>query len=214
MDEFLPYSRLIDRMAYQYTFSRKAFGVIVKLMAWHDDGMRQFTGYHKHAKAHEIEEKLGRKAFESYFSFAFVRNPFDFLVSLYFYMLQSKNSVFYNEISQMSFVQFLRWHIASNPPQQIDFLMDRSRSSCIVDCIGRFETLAKDVNSIKSKLNLEFSNEIRHNNPSLYRINNQFMDYYDDEARNLVVNYFQPDLQMLGYDFSGYSERIPLLQNL
>ena len=77
MDVFLPYFRLVDRMAYQYKFCSIMYYIIVNLIGWHDDGMKQFTGFHKHAKVYEIEKGLGRSRFESYYKFVFVRNVDD-----------------------------------------------------------------------------------------------------------------------------------------
>ena len=45
---------------------------------------KQFTGFHKHAKAIDIKKKIG-KQYSNFFKFCFVRNPYDHLVSLYFY---------------------------------------------------------------------------------------------------------------------------------
>ena len=104
MDMFLPYCRLLDRLAYDFKVSRKLFGLFGHFMGWDDDGMRQFTGFHMHATAREIREKMNREMFETYYKFVFVRNPFDFLVSLYFYISQDKNHRDHRYVAGMAFV--------------------------------------------------------------------------------------------------------------
>ncbi|MDO6692470.1 sulfotransferase family 2 domain-containing protein [Aliiglaciecola sp. 3_MG-2023] len=203
MNEFVPHSRLIDRLAYQNTLSRLIFGQINNLMGWSDDGMKQFTGHHKHAKAHEVEDKMGTKAFSSYYKFSFVRNPFDLIVSKYFYILQSKKHVSHKKVLNMSFLDFLKWHLSKKPPLQIDFLMNQHRDRKLVDYIGRFENLTEDTSKIKKNLGLEVSNGIEHRNPSLNRKSKNYQDYYDDESKSLVSNYFQLDLELLGYNYDG-----------
>ncbi len=212
MDEFLPYSRLVDRLAYEYELSGRIYWAIINRMGWYNDGMRQFTGYKKHAKAYEIEKKLGSPTFGSYYKFAFVRNPFDWLVSLYSYLLQDEKHFMHGAVSSKSFSEFLKWLISQNPDHQINFLMDLDRNRRLVDYIGRFETLEKDVNSIQRNLNLKISDHIEHKNVSPIRKNRDYKDYYDSESRGRVLSHFRSDFEMLGYDFNGFHENIPLMQ--
>lgn len=46
----------------------------------------QLDSNHRHDYALDIVEQLGPNRFESYFKFAFVRNSWDWLVSLYFFL--------------------------------------------------------------------------------------------------------------------------------
>ena len=211
-NEFVPYSRLLDRMAYEYRFSRIAYGRVINLMGWHGGGMKQFTGYHKHAKAYQIEEKLGSNIFNSYYKFAFVRHPFDFIASLYFYLLQAKTNVSHKMVSGMNFSDFLKWHLSRNPPLQIDFLMNRSRDRRLVDYVGRYESLSKDVSNIKKHLNLENSGRIEHMNPSVKRKSKDYKDYYGDEEKNLLLDYFRHDFEILGYDYDGFHDHMQLMK--
>lgn len=212
MGEFVPYSRLIDRLAYDFWISRKVYGVILKQMGWQDDGMKQFTGFHKHATAFDIKKKIGDNIFDSYYKFSFVRNPFDFLVSLYFYILQAKEHIMHQDVSMMNYFEFLKWYLSQNPPHQIDFLMNPDRDQKLVDYIGRFETIENDVNIVKKHLNLSISSNIHHMNPSIKRKSKNYKDYYDHKSRDLVLSYFKSDFENLGYDFDGFQETIPLMQ--
>jgi len=212
MSSFLPYSRLIDRMAYDYKISKKLFGGIVHLMGWQKEGMQRFTGFHKHAKAYEIEKKIGSENFESYYKFAFVRNPFDLLVSLYFYISQAKNNPLHKAaVVQMSFLEFLKWYLAKNPPHQLEFVTDQSKSQAIVDYIGRFETLTEDVAVIRKTLGLEVNRKIKHKNRSVKRKTRNYQEYYCRESRKLVFDYFQSDLDLFGYDFDGVQRNMRIV---
>ena len=90
LGKFISDARLVDKLAYKYKISIKIYRKIIRLMHWQNDGMKQFTGYHKHEKACDIKRGLGN-SYEDYFKFSFVRNPYDFLVSLYFFILKAKN---------------------------------------------------------------------------------------------------------------------------
>lgn len=212
MHALLPYARLIDRMAYEYMFTRRIFWKINDVMGWRDSGMRQFTGFHKHATAYEVQRKLGRKTFDSYFKFAFVRNPFDSLVSLYFYILQHYKHRDHETVVNMKFPEFIKWYLTTEPKLHLDFLMTPTRDRLLVNYVGRFETLSQDTAAIREKLGLEAVEEMKHKNPSVKRKKENFRHYYDDECIALVSDYFKADLDGLGYDFDGIQNKMPIIE--
>ena len=112
----------------------------------------------------------------------------------------------------MSFLDFLQWHIANNPPLQLNFVTDLYTGQRLVDYIGRFETLEKDIPVIQKKLGLAMRRSLKHKNPSFKRKSEDYKNYYDEESKNLVKNYFQLDLDMFGYDFDRFNENIPILK--
>lgn len=175
-------------------------------MNWYDDGQKQFTGVHKHALAIDILKYLGEKKYYDYYKFVFVRNPYDLMVSLYFYISQSKKHVDYNMVSGMSFKDFLIWYISKTPPLQLDFIRHPRTKEIIVDYIGKFETLNKDIDNIQEELNLNRAKPLTQLNPSTKRKSKDFRVYYDEETKKLVKSYFREDLEILGYDFNGIAK--------
>lgn len=208
MAVLLPYARLVDRWVYGYRYSRRLAEMIVNLMGWQDDGMRQFTGIHKHATAAEIQGAIGDEMFGRYFKFAFVRNPYDFLVSLYFYIQQSKHHRFHQTVSNLSFGDFIEWYLAQQPPRQVDFLMDAPKQQFLVDYVGRFETLQQDVSLLCRRLGLTPAVTLAHKNPSQLRKIASYQSYYDDRAIAQVADYFALDLQALHYRYDGFDDEL------
>jgi hypothetical protein len=162
---------------------------------------------------HEIKEKLENELFNSYYKFSFVRNPFDFLVSLYFYINPSKRHRIRSMDKNMEFKEFVKWHISVNHPCQVDFITDPNDGKMLVDYIGRFETLEKDIAIIREKLKIRTGGRIKHKNPSIHRTSKDYKVYYDEESRKLVENHYQRDLYLLGYSFNGFDEDMPIMQN-
>ena len=208
-EQFISHARLIDRLAYEYKPSMRIYRKIRNLMQWQYGGMKQFTGYHKHEKAYNIKNKLGEK-YESYFKFSFVRNPYDFIVSLYFFILATKNHRYHEDIKNKNFDEFVKYYISLHPPLQTDFLMDESRKSNIVDYIGRFENLQRDINEIKQLVGIKKEDTIKHRNESVKRGTKEYVPYYKTFTKNLVKVYFEKDLDLLGYDFEGPIKEVPL----
>ena len=205
MHVFLPHARLIDRLVYEYNRTKKITSIISDRMGWNDDGRRQFTGFHKHATASEVKEKLGKR-YEKYYVFSFVRDPYDLLVSRYFYRKRSKKHRSYHIVKDMEFKEFVRWEIGCKPARQIDCLMDSQQENFIVDYVGRFERLQEDIENILNYLNLPPVQNIPHKNPSPNRARFTYKDYYDKESIALVADYFDKDLALLGYGLEGFDE--------
>lgn len=211
MAAFLPHARLVDRMAFEFRRTSRLFIRINGVMGWNDDGMKQYTGFHKHATAAEIRRKMGKVKFARYYRFAFVRNPYDLLVSLYYYIKQSPRHKHHDVATKLDFKQFLKWHIGENPPNQVDFVSDPATGEVLVDDIGRFETLESDIKRIRRRVGLGEEVVVSHKNKSVERKKRDFRDYFDEESRTLVADHFRRDLEGLGYSFWEFQSNVPIL---
>tara|TARA_B100000315_G_C14586565_1_gene593345 strand:- start:903 stop:1106 length:204 start_codon:yes stop_codon:yes gene_type:complete len=56
----------------------------------------------------------------------------------------------------MKFSDFLEWQILNNPPRLFDFVTDPNNGQVLVDYIGRFETLEKDINILQERFGYNF----------------------------------------------------------
>ena len=150
-----------------------------------------------HINARELKTLLPDDVFNSYFKFAFVRNPWDWQVSLYHYMLQYKKHPQHNLISKMkSFDEYIEWRINNDMELQKDFLFGEN-GEILVDYIGKFENLQEDFNNICSKISisqsiLPLANSSKH---TFYK------DYYNNHTKNLIYNAFQKDIEIFNYEF-------------
>ncbi|MDA3897411.1 MAG: sulfotransferase family 2 domain-containing protein [Desulfobacteraceae bacterium] len=202
MDVFLPYARLIDRLVYEFKYTSKAVSVLNNIMGWWDHGNREFTGFQKHAPAIDIKKSMGGR-FDDYFTFAFVRNPYDWLVSLYFYIRQAKEHPMSDKLNSMNFKAFIRWYLTQAPSRQVDFVTDENRN-VIVNYVAKFESLANDIENICRCVSITVSS-VGHKNLSVQRDHKDYRKYYDDSICAEVASYFKEDLALFGYDFDRYS---------
>jgi hypothetical protein len=127
---------------------------------------------HKHFLARELKPVYGEAAWTAGFKFAFVRNPWDRLVSWWSLIDNGRDSPgvspppnnFFGYVLRQanSFEQFVscctdeivdrdgRKHIFRN---QIDYLVDAD-AAVMVDFIGRFERLQEDFDKVAARLGL------------------------------------------------------------
>jgi len=149
-----------------------------------------------HVTAPEMISKMGKDLFDSCFSFAIVRNPWDWQVSLYRYMLKDPLHR-QHELAKSfgSFERYLQWRCEGGTAFQKDFIYSRD-NQLLVDYVGRFEHLEEDFKTICSRIGISASL------PKL-NVSNEtpFQEYYTEETRELVRRTFEPDIKLFGYEF-------------
>jgi hypothetical protein len=148
-----------------------------------------------HASAREIRDWLGEDAYGSLFKFAFVRNPWDWQVSLYHFIQQNKLNHQRRLVSSMSFDEYIDWRVTEDRHLQSEYLCDR-HGEVLVDFVGRYERLPEDFATVTSRLGLQAS--LPHVNATDHR---DYRSYYTDLTRALVADAFAEDIERFGYTF-------------
>ena len=152
--------------------------------------------YPMHIKARELVKIIGRKAFESYFSFAIVRNPWDWQVSLYSFMLKDDTHP-QRQLAQAfrGFDDYIRWRCAEEARFQNEWVCAEDGER-LVKFIGRYERLDDDFRTICTRIGVDATLPVM--NVSRTK---PYQSYYTDETRELVRRTFAPDIEMFGYEF-------------
>ena len=164
-------------------------------------GLRKYRPFYYgipgHAKALEIREMLPSEIFDTFFRFAFVRNPWALQVSMYHFILQSSHRDTKVVSSKSGFREYVHW-LRDKPEYdlQSDFVTDEN-GELLVDYIGRLETIQEDFTSIcdaigVSKIYLPVKNISSHAG---------YKKYYDDETIEIIGNMYARDIERFGYIF-------------
>lgn len=139
------------------------------------------------------------------FSFAFVRNPYDKMVSNYkmftsqltgINQLRDMSTKDYtiDDIKNFSFLEFCELtlnHKNHHWCNQHNFMIKYP------DFLGRFETFYKDLCSVMEMLKISVGN-IPHINKTQHK---HYTDYYDDTTRKLVTTRYAKDIEYFNYKF-------------
>ena len=156
-----------------------------------------------HAKAREVKHALPADVYQSFYKFAFVRNPWDWQVSMYHFLLQETENPRYALVKSMSgFAEYLEWVIQTPNPYpkgaakfQKEMVTDE-QGQIIVDFIGRYETLAHDFQQICQVLRIKA--ELPYLNHTDHR---EYRSYYTETTKRLVAEHFREDIALFGYAF-------------
>ena len=153
--------------------------------------------YSEHIFAIDLREKLPADVYEGFFKFAFVRNPWDWLVSTYNYLCNTPTHRHHQRVLAMkSFSEYANFEIARNKRSQAAFVCDGS--DVIVDFVGRFETLADDFATVCRRLGV--SAALPHVNKTQHR---GYREHYNDALVDIVAEHWQRDIELFGYQFDG-----------
>ena len=160
------------------------------------------TGGLQHLLAWQVREEVGSDVFSAYYKFAFVRNPWDRIVSQFAYMQQRPDLMdFLGMTSGIEFKAYLelirrKEHVQWMP--QVRFLLDQD-GSLLVDRIGRLESFNEDCAQIFEELGICSDCLPGHVNRSIRKA---FCSYYPDcESIGMVADLFAEDIDFLGYHF-------------
>ncbi|GGC06843.1 hypothetical protein GCM10011352_36350 [Marinobacterium zhoushanense] len=152
--------------------------------------------FHSHISAIELIDKLGEDEFKKYFSFAFVRNPWDWQVSLYKFMLKDKYHYQHEFIKGLGgFEQYLQWRCSGNVRLQKDFICSRT-GRVALNFVGKYENLAVDFKKICSEVGIVADLPWRNSSGE-----KNYRDFYNEKTKLLVEESFKDDIDLFGYSF-------------
>lgn len=156
-----------------------------------------------HVKAREAKGELSEEIYSNYLKFGFVRNPWDWQISMYHFILRETEHIRHQLVSTLgSFEEYLEWIVATKQPYpkgackfQKDMFTD-DRNELIVDYIGKFESLAEDFSRICERVGI--CAVVPHLNRTAHQ---HYQSYYNPRTRKLVQDHFADDIESFGYRF-------------
>lgn len=154
--------------------------------------------------------------FKRYFKFGFVRNPWDRLVSTYFFLAKGgmcdADARWANRVlpAYDDFGDFVRRWVDERSVQtwvhfvpQHQFVCDSS-GAVMVDLLGRMENIEANFAQVAAKLGCA---------ETLKKVNTgsqkHYSHYYDDETREIVRRVYRRDIELFGYAYetpTGFGE--------
>ena len=156
----------------------------------------------RHMFARDIRPLVEPAKWARYFNFAFVRNPWDRLVSWYCMIEQARETnrfgMYVREVAPtfQAFVKLATTGMGERTTwNQLDWLVDAD-GTMLLDFVGRYERLADDMAYVKQQLRL--AHDLPHANRSSHQ---GYRDYYTSETREIVARRFARDIEYFRYAF-------------
>lgn len=144
--------------------------------------------YFDHMPLAKIRRTLAPDTFTAYRKYAFDRNPWDFLVSFYFFRRRK------GEVANWDFDRFLHEY-----PVIPNWDLYTEDGRVIADRVFRFEELDDGLRTIAGETGLAFDALPR--DKASYREQGGYRSFYTASSRDLVANRFARTIELLGYEF-------------
>jgi hypothetical protein len=159
---------------------------------------------------------MDQAEFDAYFKFSFVRNPWSRILSEYryrnYFHHRSFKDFVLNKMPRPGFGDKYR-HVMP----QYEMLHDQ-KGKLLVDFVGRYETLQADFEQVCARLGIadaqlphrnrsdKKSRDLRRKLRNILFMNGEnahhsLEDFYDDETRDAVADYYRADIETFGYHF-------------
>ena len=143
---------------------------------------------------------------ESYYKFAFVRNPWSRFVSLYELQL-NRDRASVRLSSDVSITEYLAKQLDKRTrgatdvcnKSQLEFLTTNGtvKGKLGVDHVFRFEEIVDDWSTVCGKLGI--SDNLLHTNPSNYT--KPYQEYYNNKSKDILYRLFRHDINYWEYEF-------------
>ena len=157
----------------------------------------------RHERIGVIAEQLGHEAFSNKFKVLFCRNPYDRLVSFYFFCARAKQSHAHASCSSVN--SFANWVVKEEEKvrewcwPQSDYVFYRDVK--VIDRMGRFERFNDEVVDLFAMLGIENVRVPHKQRTDAHRQN--YTNYYSPDVQEIVGRAFKDDFEIFNYDIDN-----------
>lgn len=146
--------------------------------------------FYNHIGAEEIVQVIPTEIWNSYYKFCFDRNPWDKVISWYYWTYKTSPRPSIKEFIQSGYAaQVKGWCLYS------------LNDEIAVDRVGMYEKLAEELNDISAHLGLPSELELPRTKSSFRKEKKSYRELLDEEDKSQIAKIFSKEIEHFGYVF-------------
>lgn len=153
---------------------------------------RRKLRFHNHMPASEARPYLGEEIWNSYFKFCFERNPWDRVVSYYFWHFRGREAPPISEFIHSGRLQSLK---------KRGFGLYTIDNEIVVDRVCRFENLQDDLNQVGVRLQLPGPLDLPNAKSGTRKEKKHYSEILTDADRQHIAGLFADEIKLFGYSY-------------
>jgi len=169
------------------------------------------TGGFGHPTYKRFLKLYGKKRFQEYYKFTFVRNPWDRLYSAYCFLkkggMSHQDKQFSEEVLSefKSFEAFvMQWLTTENIKSWVHFIpqhtfLTNNNGELVVDFVGRFENFETDFKKISNHIGIKQA--LIHRNKTKDKMLSHYREVYTQEMKEKVEQLYKKDIDLFEYRY-------------
>ena len=150
----------------------------------------QRTKFYNHITAKEIKNFVDEDVWTNYFKFCFERNPWDKLISWYYWRYKTEPRPTISEFIDSGEAA----KVSAYPLYTID-------DQVAVDKVFMYERMEEELNELSSHLNLPYQLILPKANGGVRRDKRHYKDVLTSKERGAVANLFRREIKLFGYKY-------------
>jgi len=139
------------------------------------------------------------KKFKNYFKFAFVRNPWDRIVSCYFQKVVTKRYDLFEECFDKDFDFFIDYINKLDLTIANPHIRLQTRLIPVEECdfIGKLDNFVSDLQYVCSVIDLDMTNLLNSNKSE----HKHYSTYYTSKTQQIIADKYKEDIDIFGFTF-------------
>lgn len=155
---------------------------------------------HAHLPAAKIRTLLPKHQWDEYFKFSVIRNPFDRLVSRFFFNMKRDQPGFLSVNDTVKTISDFRHFVTQRLYKIEDHLL--IDGELVTDFLIRYEFLERDIEIVCNKLDIEFDrSELPNFKSGIRDIRYSIDDMYDESTRKFVEDNYKHEFELFKYKY-------------
>ncbi|MEM7791354.1 MAG: sulfotransferase family 2 domain-containing protein [Verrucomicrobiota bacterium] len=149
--------------------------------------------YYEHMPAWRIREQVGTDIWDSYYKFCFERNPWEKVVSYYFWKKYGQNKTL------PGFEEYVlkKTH---RLPADAKLYCDKD-GNCLVDQVYDFRNLNSEIASVYERIGLRFDGRLPKEKTEIKTDRKHYSHYYTESTKAKVAEVFETEIMLHNYSF-------------